>query len=64
MLFGYEQGKLAAEMTKEVLTTGIEPYQLGTKTAEKGSYFFSRKALQKYGLTLPENIVQKTIYID
>ncbi len=64
VLFGYEQGKLAAEMAKEVLTTGIEPYQLGTKTAEKGSYLFSRKALQKYGITLPQKLENKAILID
>ena len=64
VLFGYEQGRLAAEMAKEILTTGIEPYQLGAKTAEKGRYLFSRKALQKYGLTLPEKMAEKTKFID
>lgn len=62
--FGHEQGKIAAEMAKDVLLNKKQPYQLRTKTAEKGRYFFSRKALQKYGLTLPENIAQKASYID
>ena len=64
VLFGYDQGVLAAEMAKEVLVTGKQPYLLGTKTAEKGHYLFSRKALQKYGLTLPEKMAQKTRFVD
>lgn len=64
VLFGYEQGKLAAQMAKEVLLTGKQPYQLGPKTAEKGRYLFSRQALQKYGLTLPEKIAKKATLID
>ncbi|WP_028863671.1 ABC transporter substrate-binding protein [Psychromonas aquimarina] len=64
VLFGYEQGKLAAEMAREVLTSGIQPYQLGTKTAEKGRYLFSRKKLHKYGIILPEKFVNKAALID
>jgi len=64
VILGYEQGKMAAEMAKEVLLNKVQPYLLRTKTAEKGRYLFSRKALQKYGLRLPENIAQKTSYID
>jgi len=64
VIFGFEQGKLAAEMAKEVLLNKKQPYQLGTKTAEKGRYLFSRKALRKYGLILPEKIAQRTSYIE
>lgn len=64
VLSGYEQGKLAAEIAKEVLVDQISPYQIGAKTAEKGHYLFSRKALQKYGLTLPQKMADKTTFID
>ncbi len=64
VLFGYEQGKLAAEMAREVLTTDIQPYQLGAKTAEKGRYLFSRSQLQKYGITLPEKLSAKAVLVE
>ena len=64
VIFGHEQGKLAAEMAKEVLVSKVQPYQIRTKTAEKGRYLFSRKALHKYGLTLPEKMAKRTIFID
>ncbi|WP_028863670.1 ABC transporter substrate-binding protein [Psychromonas aquimarina] len=64
VLFGYEQGKLAAEMAREVLTTGIQPYRLGTKTAEKGRYLFSSSQLQKYGITLPEKLSAKVMLVE
>ena len=64
VIFGHEQGKIAAEMAREVLLNNVQPYQISAKTAEKGRYLFSRAALQKYGLILPENIAQKTTYID
>ncbi|WP_019612938.1 ABC transporter substrate-binding protein [Psychromonas ossibalaenae] len=64
VLFGYEQGKLAAKMAREVLSTDIQPYQLGTKTAEKGSYLFSRSQLQKYGITLPEKLSAKAVLVE
>jgi ABC-type uncharacterized transport system substrate-binding protein len=64
VIFGFEQGKLAAEMAKEILLNGVPPSQLRAKTAEKGRYLFSRKALQKYDLTLPENIAKKATYIE
>ena len=64
VLFGYEQGKMAAEMAREVLENGKQPYQLGPRTAEKGSYLFSRQGLQTYGITLPQDIAQKATFID
>lgn len=64
VLFGYEQGKLAAEMAKEVLTTGVQPYMLNARAAEKGRYLFSRSQLQKYGFTLPKHISEKTELIE
>lgn len=62
--FGFEQGKTAAEMAKKILSANLQPYQIGTVTAEKGGYLFSRTELQKYNLKLPEKIADKTIFID
>jgi len=64
VLFGYEQGKLAAGIAKDILLNNIRPDQINTKTAEKGRYLFSHQALLKYGLTLPENIAKKSLYVD
>ena len=64
VLLGYEQGKLAAGIAKDILLNHIQPDQINTKTAEKGRYLFSRQALLKYELTLPENIAKKSLYID
>ena len=64
VLFGSEQGKLAAEIAKEILLNNIAPDQIPTKTAKNGHYLFSHQALQKYGITLPKKIAQETTFID
>lgn len=64
VLFGSEQGKQAAEIAKEILLNKTQPSQINTKKTENSRYLFSQKALQKFGLTLPEKIAQKTTYTD
>ncbi|WP_354625089.1 ABC transporter substrate binding protein [Psychromonas sp. MME2] len=64
VLVGFEQGKIAAEMAKEVLTTDKKMSLLRPRTAQRGQYIFSRHGLQKYGITLPEDIAAKATLID
>ncbi len=64
VMFGYEQGRIAAEMAHTILSTGVVPRTLGPKTAEKGRYLFSRSQLAHYQLTLPENIRSKVELVD
>ncbi|UPW18586.1 sugar ABC transporter [Agarivorans sp. TSD2052] len=64
VLFGFEQGRLAAEMAHTILTTDVVPRSLGPKTADKGRYLFSRSQLERYNITLPQNIADKATYVD
>ncbi|WP_411993411.1 ABC transporter substrate-binding protein [Agarivorans sp. DSG3-1] len=64
VLFGFEQGRLAAELAHTILTTDVVPHSLGPKTGEKGRYLFSRSQLERYNITLPDNINSKAIFID
>ncbi|PKG37435.1 ABC transporter substrate-binding protein [Psychromonas sp. Urea-02u-13] len=64
VLSGYEQGKLAAQMAKIILETSVHPYQLGTQTALKGRYLFSRQQLSRFSITLPEKIKKRATFVD
>ncbi|MCP4321961.1 MAG: sugar ABC transporter [Psychromonas sp.] len=64
VLFGFEQGKLAAQMAKLILETEVSPHQIGKQTAEKGRYLFSKQQLKKFSFTLPESINKKATFID
>jgi len=64
VLFGFEQGKLAAEMATHILEMGIPAYQLRTQTGIKGRLLFSREQLKKFSITLPESINKKATFID
>jgi len=64
VLFGFEQGKLAAQMAKLLLESEIQAHQLGTQTAQKGKLLFSREQLKKFSITLPESINKKATFID
>lgn len=64
VLFGYEQGKIAAEMAKEILDNGTKPSQLMPRTAQKGQYIFSIQELNKYGLHLSDKIAKKAFLIN
>lgn len=64
VLFGYEQGKLAAQMATLILETNISPHRLSTKTAEKGKFLFSRAQLNKFSITLSESTIKKATFIE
>jgi len=64
VLFGFEQGKLAAQMAKQILETGGSPQHLAKQTAEKGRYLFSKQQLKKFSIILPESINKKATFID
>jgi hypothetical protein len=53
VLSGDEQGKLAAQMAKTILETSVAPNQLGTQTALKDRFLFSRQQLSRFSITLP-----------
>lgn len=63
VIFGEEQGQLAAKMVKKILagekTSGIRPV-----IAKKGRFYFSQAELDKWQLTLPESIKAKATIID
>ncbi|WP_022943040.1 ABC transporter substrate-binding protein [Psychromonas hadalis] len=64
VLFGYEQGRLAAQMATLILETQISPHPLGTQTAEKGRFLFSREQLKRFSISLPEYLIKKSAFID
>lgn len=64
VIFGYEQGKLAAQMARQILDNGVAPKQLGTQTAEKGRFLFSREQLKRFSIELPQNLMEKATFID
>jgi len=64
VLFGFEQGKLAAQMAERILETGMPAYQLRPQTAVKGKFLFSNEQLKKFSFTLPEPINSKASFIE
>ncbi|WP_108651181.1 ABC transporter substrate-binding protein [Dongshaea marina] len=63
VLSGYEQGKEAAAIAREILA-GKAPSRISPRTAEKGYYLFSRTQLKKWRTNLPASIVSKAKFVD
>ncbi|MDE1464306.1 ABC transporter substrate-binding protein [Spartinivicinus poritis] len=63
VLEGYSQGEKAAEIAKRILN-GDSPSNIRPAIGEKGKFLFSKKLLEKWSLTLPNDINSKAEYID
>lgn len=58
VLYGKEQGITAAKMATQILQ-GTAPQDIRPVVGKKGQFVFSKSALEKYQLTLPESIANK-----
>lgn len=63
VLYGRDQGKAAAEIALRILS-GTPPERIYPVTADRGKFLYSRKQLQRFHLTLPENIAAEASYTD
>ncbi|WP_163835575.1 ABC transporter substrate-binding protein [Spartinivicinus ruber] len=63
VLEGYSQGEKAAGIAKRILK-GDNPTDIRPVIGEKGKFLFSKALLDKWKLTLPPDIADKTEYID
>lgn len=63
VLFGKEQGIVAAELAEVMLNKG-ESTVVPPKLAKKGRYLFSQVQLNKWGITLPKKVQAKATMID
>ncbi len=63
VLFGEEQGRIAANIACEILS-GKRPGQIKPITAERGHFFFSKSELNRWKMTLPEEIRKKAEFTD
>ena len=63
VLSGEEHGRIAAEIALKVLA-GSSPDQIFPQTTRSGELLFSRKQLEKFHLTLPENLSSKAKFIE
>lgn len=63
VLYGKEQGIVAAEMAKKILN-GTAPKDVPVVVGKKGQFLFSKKALEKYRLTLPKDIARQSRMVD
>lgn len=63
VLSGEEHGRIAAEIALKVLA-GSRPDQIFPQTTRSGELLFSRKQLEKFHLTLPENLSSKAKLIE
>lgn len=57
VLYGYDQGKAAGEMALRILG-GTPPSAIYPVTADRGRFYFSRKQLERWGLSLPPDLAQ------
>lgn len=62
-LLGQTQGEAAAIIALKILS-GIRPDAIPVTQGEKGTLVFSKSELEKYNITLPEEIAAKTVFID
>ncbi len=64
VLYGKEQGELAAELALEVLEGGKSPKGIFPMTTRKGRLLFSKSQLETYGIRLPASIAEDAHFID
>lgn len=62
VLYGKEQGIMAAEMAKKILS-GTAPKDIPAVVGKKGQFLFSKAELEKHRLTLPANIASKALMV-
>ena len=60
---GYEQGKEAALMAKEILS-GIKPSELPIRMPKKGTLMINEKTAQKLNIIIPKDLKQKAKIIN
>ena len=60
---GYEQGKEAALMAKEILS-GVKPSELPVLMPKKGTLMINKKTAQKLEIVIPEELKQKAKIIN
>ncbi len=63
VLYGKEQGELAAKIALEILEGGGIPKRLLPMTTQKGRLLFSKTQLKKYNIRLPADIAEKANFI-
>lgn len=61
VIFGEAHGRLAARIAKDILE-GENPVLPPTYMDQEGRFYFNKKQLERFGLSLPDSIRQKTIY--
>ncbi len=61
VILGEEHGKQAARIVLRILS-GTAPWLIHPEVHEKGSYYFSRSLLEKYGIRLPDNVSQQALF--
>ncbi|BCS89136.1 hypothetical protein PSDVSF_23780 [Pseudodesulfovibrio sediminis] len=60
-LHGMEHGRIAALLVNGILE-GKDFPELSLLAKQKGTFYFNKKQLQRFGLTLPRHIEMQTIY--
>eukprot|EP00831_Metopus_contortus_P012386 TRINITY_DN14990_c0_g1_i1.p2 TRINITY_DN14990_c0_g1~~TRINITY_DN14990_c0_g1_i1.p2 ORF type:complete len:219 (-),score=32.73 TRINITY_DN14990_c0_g1_i1:1046-1702(-) len=60
-IFGEEHGRMAALLVKGILEGG-DLLELSVAKDQKGTFYFNRKQLKRFGLTLPQSIRNQAIY--
>lgn len=60
-LFGEDHGRMAALLVKGILE-GEDLLELSVANDQKGTFYFNRKQLKRFGLTIPPSIRDQVIY--
>lgn len=64
VLYGKQQGIAAGEIAKRILAFDKKPEDIHPKIAERGRYLFSQAHLDKYNLTLPNDLRYESEFVD
>jgi ABC-type uncharacterized transport system substrate-binding protein len=60
-IFGEDHGRMAALLVKGILE-GRDLLELSVAKDQKGTFYFNKKQLRRFGLTLPQSIQRQVIY--
>lgn len=60
----YESGKAAADIAYKVLVNEVKPDQIPLAQAKNGKVVINRKVLNEFGLSVPEELVNKAEFVN
>jgi ABC-type uncharacterized transport system substrate-binding protein len=62
VIYGLNHGRMAGEIARSILLDNTPMKDIPPKTDREGRFFFNRKQMERFGITLPESIKNTAVF--